>query len=52
MREMGVIIFTVCIQFFPPLFMSMFRFCLRLVTMNVKVLILNYHHYHILFYIE
>ena len=39
MRKMGIILFTLCIQF-PPLFMSMFRFCLRLATIHVKVLML------------
>ena len=51
MREMGLILFTMCIQFSPVL-MSMIRFGLRLVTIHVNVLILNKHHYHILFYID
>ena len=41
-----------CVYSFPPVLMSMFRFCLRLVTIHVKVLMLNTNHYHILFYID
>ena len=50
-RELATILSTVCIQF-PPLHMPMVRFCLRIVTIHVNVLMLNKHHYHIPFYID
>ena len=52
MGEMGDNFFLPSVYSFPPVLMSMFRFCLRLVTIHIKVLMLITHHYHILFYID